>query len=108
MAEKRKLVVGAGMVAQRLVEALESRGATAAFPVTAEPLRVAGFAPLVPERARLGALVRLIVASGRRFDQRPYSGGRAPRPGNYRRVTSRCPAPGSSSNGPRDGYLPET
>jgi uroporphyrinogen-III synthase len=30
-------------------------------PVTAEPLRVAGFDPLVPERARLGALVRLIV-----------------------------------------------
>ncbi len=30
-------------------------------PVTAEPLRVAGFEPLVPERARLGALVRLIV-----------------------------------------------
>ena len=30
-------------------------------PVTAEPLRVAGFDPLVPERARLGALVRLVV-----------------------------------------------
>ena len=30
-------------------------------PVTAEPLRVAGLDPLVPERARLGALVRLIV-----------------------------------------------
>jgi len=30
-------------------------------PVTAEPLRVAGFDPLVPERARLGAQVRLIV-----------------------------------------------
>ena len=30
-------------------------------PVTAEPLRVAGFEPLVPERARLGALVRRIV-----------------------------------------------
>jgi uroporphyrinogen-III synthase len=30
-------------------------------PVTSEPLRVAGFEPLVPERARLGALVRLIV-----------------------------------------------
>lgn len=30
-------------------------------PVTAEPLRVVGFEPFVPERARLGALVRLIV-----------------------------------------------
>lgn len=30
-------------------------------PVTAEPLRVAGFEPLVPDRARLGALVRMIV-----------------------------------------------
>jgi uroporphyrinogen-III synthase len=29
--------------------------------VTAEPLRVAGFEPLVPDRARLGALVRMIV-----------------------------------------------
>lgn len=30
-------------------------------PVTAEPISLAGFAPLVPDRARLGALVRLIV-----------------------------------------------
>lgn len=30
-------------------------------PITAEPLRVAGFDPLVPDRARLGALVRLVV-----------------------------------------------
>lgn len=29
--------------------------------VTAEPLRVAGFEPLVPERARLGAMIRMIV-----------------------------------------------
>lgn len=30
-------------------------------PVTAEPLRTAGFSPLVPDRGRLGALVRAIV-----------------------------------------------
>jgi uroporphyrinogen-III synthase len=30
-------------------------------PVTADPLRVAGFEPLIPERSRLGALVRLMV-----------------------------------------------
>lgn len=30
-------------------------------PVTAEPLRVAGFEPLVPDRGRLGSLVRAII-----------------------------------------------
>jgi uroporphyrinogen-III synthase len=30
-------------------------------PITAEPLRSAGFRPLVPERGRLGALVRAVV-----------------------------------------------
>jgi uroporphyrinogen-III synthase len=30
-------------------------------PITAEPLRLVGFSPLVPERGRLGALVRAVV-----------------------------------------------
>lgn len=34
---------------------------SAVGPVTAEPLRVAGLAPLLPDRARLGALVRSVV-----------------------------------------------
>jgi uroporphyrinogen-III synthase len=30
-------------------------------PITAEPLRAAGMAPLIPDRSRLGALVRLLI-----------------------------------------------
>jgi uroporphyrinogen-III synthase len=51
---------GAAEDVQRLVKNGDLTLA-AVGPVTAEPLRVAGFDPLVPERARLGALVRLIV-----------------------------------------------
>lgn len=40
-------------------------------PITAEPLRTAGFAPLIAERGRLGSLVRSVVTY--------YGGGSAPR-----------------------------
>jgi uroporphyrinogen-III synthase len=46
-------------------------------PVTAEPLRVAGFDPLLPDRARLGALVRsLVMYLGDASDSVPTTAGR--------------------------------
>jgi len=45
-------------------------------PVTAEPLRVAGFDPLLPDRARLGALVRsLVMYLGDASDSVPTTAG---------------------------------
>lgn len=51
-------------VLEGIVAATKELGVVAAAvgPVTAEPLREAGIDPLVPERGRLGALVRTLVA----------------------------------------------
>jgi uroporphyrinogen-III synthase len=49
-------------VRREFTQALSDYVATAAVgPVTAEPLREAGIDPLVPDRYRLGALVRLVT-----------------------------------------------
>ena len=46
-------------------------------PMTADPLRAAGFGPLVPERARLGAMVRaLVMCLGDASESVPTVGGR--------------------------------
>ena len=48
-------------VADQLVAACRDHVMTAAVgPVTAEPLRLAGISPVVPDRHRLGALIRLV------------------------------------------------
>jgi uroporphyrinogen-III synthase len=59
------------------VRALSDYVATAAVgPVTAEPLREAGIDPVVPDRYRLGALVRLVTEElTRRHIQRFHSDG---------------------------------
>ncbi|WP_040320103.1 uroporphyrinogen-III synthase [Aeromicrobium marinum] len=56
------VVQAAGVLDEVLRLAKDDRLVVAAVgPVTAEPLRTAGFDPLLPERARLGALVRSLV-----------------------------------------------
>src|SRR5690606_34210877 len=51
-------------VADKLVDRFTSGGmlAAAVGPVTAAPLRERGIEPLVPDRGRLGSLVRAVVA----------------------------------------------
>ena len=73
-AAEATLETAAGMgVLPDFVRALSGRVAAAAVgPVTAGPLREAGIAPIVPERYRLGALIRLVSdqltsAHARRF-----------------------------------------
>lgn len=58
-----------GVLSELLELAEEGRLVLAAVgPVTAEPLVVAGFEPLVPDRGRLGALVRSVVVHFGRDD----------------------------------------
>ena len=56
-------------------------------PITAGPLRAAGFEPLIPDRGRLGSLVRAVVTH--------FGGGQAPGNRRRRRAGSSCAAPAS-------------
>lgn len=58
------LVVARAEGVDRTISELVASGAVvlaAVGPITAEPLRAAGLEPLVPDRSRLGALVRLLI-----------------------------------------------
>ena len=98
-AAEATLETAAGMGAlPDFVRALSGRVTAAAVgPVTAGPLREAGIAPVIPERYRLGALIRLVSdqltsAHARRF-RCGERGDRASRPGRDGRRAQRDPRP---------------